>query len=164
MTLRYLYDQRVRFRFDEFNLLSALVKRYAEQAVVGELGTCAGSWSLDCQMKCHLGSDAYKPKSPAAKSYVRWSTQLSVIGDTRQPSSKSHLGHHPRHSGTLLPGRPLSRRNITTGKVSGVAVFRKEPVMYFLKPGEITRSEIENMGILRNYTVGDTFHKTPSTR
>lgn len=44
---------------------------------------------------------------------------------------------------------------ITTGTVSGVAAFKKEPERYFLKPGDVLESEIENIGILRNYIVQD---------
>jgi len=42
---------------------------------------------------------------------------------------------------------------ITTGTVSGVAAFRKDPGRYWLKPGDVIESEIENIGILRNYVV-----------
>ncbi len=51
---------------------------------------------------------------------------------------------------TLYPGDI-----ITTGTVSGVAAFRKEPEKYYLKPGDVLESEIEKIGILRNYVVED---------
>jgi 2-keto-4-pentenoate hydratase/2-oxohepta-3-ene-1,7-dioic acid hydratase in catechol pathway len=51
---------------------------------------------------------------------------------------------------TLYPGDI-----ITTGTVSGVAAFRKNPKKYFLKPGDVIESEIENIGVLRNYVVED---------
>ncbi|HEV2138155.1 MAG TPA: fumarylacetoacetate hydrolase family protein [Nitrososphaerales archaeon] len=51
---------------------------------------------------------------------------------------------------TLYPGDIL-----TTGTVSGVAAFRKNPEKYYLKPGDILESEIENIGILRNRIVED---------
>jgi len=49
---------------------------------------------------------------------------------------------------TLYPGDI-----ITTGTVSGVAAFRKNPEKYYLKPGDVLESEIENIGVLRNYIV-----------
>ena len=51
---------------------------------------------------------------------------------------------------TLYPGDI-----ITTGTVSGVAAFRKEPEKYYLKPGDVLESEIEKIGVLRNYVVED---------
>jgi len=51
---------------------------------------------------------------------------------------------------TLYPGDIL-----TTGTVSGVAAFRKNPEKYYLKPGDTLESEIENIGILRNHIVDD---------
>jgi 2-keto-4-pentenoate hydratase/2-oxohepta-3-ene-1,7-dioic acid hydratase in catechol pathway len=78
--------------------------------------------------------------------------ECRVNGDPRQVSNTNHLSvsipEIVEHYSwvTLYPGDI-----ITTGTVSGVAAFRKEPEKYFLKPGDVLESEIENIGILRNY-------------
>jgi 2-keto-4-pentenoate hydratase/2-oxohepta-3-ene-1,7-dioic acid hydratase in catechol pathway len=82
--------------------------------------------------------------------------ECRVNGDPRQVSNTSHLSvsipEIVEHYSwvTLYPGDI-----ITTGTVSGVAAFRKEPEKYFLKPGDILESEIENIGVLRNYIVDE---------
>jgi 2-keto-4-pentenoate hydratase/2-oxohepta-3-ene-1,7-dioic acid hydratase in catechol pathway len=80
--------------------------------------------------------------------------ECRVNGEPRQVSNTSHLSvsvpeivsHYSWV--TLYPGDI-----ITTGTVSGVAAFRKNPEKYYLKPGDILESEIENIGILRNRIV-----------
>ncbi|HZW56903.1 MAG TPA: fumarylacetoacetate hydrolase family protein [Nitrososphaerales archaeon] len=80
--------------------------------------------------------------------------ECRVNGDPRQVSNTDHLSvtvpEIVEHYSwvTLEPGDI-----ITTGTVSGVAAFRKEPEKYFLKPGDVLESEIENIGTLRNYIV-----------
>lgn len=82
--------------------------------------------------------------------------ECRVNGDPRQVSNTNHLSvqipeivaHYSWV--TLYPGDI-----ITTGTVSGVAAFRKDPEKYFLKPGDVLESEIENIGVLRNYIVQD---------
>lgn len=82
--------------------------------------------------------------------------ECRVNGDPRQVSNTSNLSvkipeivaHYSWV--TLYPGDM-----ITTGTVSGVAAFRKNPKKYFLKPGDVLESEIENIGVLRNYVVKD---------
>jgi 2-keto-4-pentenoate hydratase/2-oxohepta-3-ene-1,7-dioic acid hydratase in catechol pathway len=84
--------------------------------------------------------------------------ECRVNGDPRQVSNTSHLSvsvpeivsHYSWV--TLFPGDI-----ITTGTVSGVAAFRKNPGKYYLKPGDVLESEIENIGILRNYIVQEKF-------
>ena len=82
--------------------------------------------------------------------------ECRVNGDPRQVSSTNHLSvtvpEIVEHYSwvTLYPGDI-----ITTGTVSGVAAFRKDPEKYFLKPGDTLESEIENIGILRNHIVED---------
>jgi len=82
--------------------------------------------------------------------------ECRVNGDPRQSSNTNHLSvtvpEIVEHYSwvTLYPGDI-----ITTGTVSGVAAFRKEPEKYFLKPGDVLESEIENIGVLRNYIVED---------
>ncbi len=80
--------------------------------------------------------------------------ECRVNGDPRQVSNTNHLSvsvpEIVEHYSwvTLEPGDI-----VTTGTVSGVAAFRKEPEKFFLKPGDTLESEIENIGVLRNYVV-----------
>jgi 2-keto-4-pentenoate hydratase/2-oxohepta-3-ene-1,7-dioic acid hydratase in catechol pathway len=80
--------------------------------------------------------------------------ECRVNGDPRQVSNTDHLSvsvpEIVEHYSwvTLEPGDI-----ITTGTVSGVAAFRKDPEKYWLKPGDVIESEIENIGTLRNYVV-----------
>jgi len=80
--------------------------------------------------------------------------ECRVNGDPRQVSNTDHLSvtipEIVEHYSwvTLYPGDIIS-----TGTVSGVAAFRENPEKYFLKPGDVLESEIENIGVLRNYIV-----------
>ena len=80
--------------------------------------------------------------------------ECRVNGDPRQVSNTDHLSvtvpEIVEHYSwvTLYPGDI-----ITTGTVSGVAAFRKDPEKYWLKPGDVLESEIENIGVLRNHIV-----------
>ncbi len=82
--------------------------------------------------------------------------ECRVNGDPRQVSNTNHLSvsvpEIVEHYSwvTLFPGDI-----VTTGTVSGVAAFRKEPEKFFLKPGDVLESEIENIGTLRNYIVAE---------
>jgi 2-keto-4-pentenoate hydratase/2-oxohepta-3-ene-1,7-dioic acid hydratase in catechol pathway len=82
--------------------------------------------------------------------------ECRVNGQKRQVSNTNHLSvsvpEIVQHYSwvTLYPGDIL-----TTGTVSGVAAFRKNPEKYYLKPGDVLESEIENIGILRNHIVED---------
>ncbi len=82
--------------------------------------------------------------------------ECRVNGEPRQVSNSSHLSvsipeiveHYSWVE--LYPGDI-----ITTGTVSGVAAFRKDPEKFYLKPGDVIESEVENIGLLRNYIVED---------
>jgi 2-keto-4-pentenoate hydratase/2-oxohepta-3-ene-1,7-dioic acid hydratase in catechol pathway len=82
--------------------------------------------------------------------------ECRVNGDPRQISNTNHLSvtipEIVEHYSwvTLNPGDI-----VTTGTVSGVAAFRKNPKKYYLKPGDVLESEIEKIGVLRNYIVAD---------
>lgn len=82
--------------------------------------------------------------------------ECRVNGEPRQVSNTNHLSvlvpEIVEHYSwvTLYPGDI-----VTTGTVSGVAAFRKDAEKYYLKPGDTLESEIENIGVLRNYIVED---------
>jgi 2-keto-4-pentenoate hydratase/2-oxohepta-3-ene-1,7-dioic acid hydratase in catechol pathway len=82
--------------------------------------------------------------------------ECRVSGDPRQVSNTDHLSvtvpEIVEHYSwvTLYPGDI-----VTTGTVSGVAAFRKDSDKYWLKPGDVLESEIENIGVLRNYIVAE---------
>jgi 2-keto-4-pentenoate hydratase/2-oxohepta-3-ene-1,7-dioic acid hydratase in catechol pathway len=42
---------------------------------------------------------------------------------------------------------------VTTGTVSGVAAFSKDPQAWYLKPGDRIEAKIERIGVLRNEVV-----------
>lgn len=83
--------------------------------------------------------------------------ELRVNGEVRQSSNTSRLSvtipqilEHYSYL-TLEPGDI-----VTTGTVSGVAAFRTpDPTPFFLKPGDVIESEIENIGILRNPVIAE---------
>jgi 2-keto-4-pentenoate hydratase/2-oxohepta-3-ene-1,7-dioic acid hydratase in catechol pathway len=82
--------------------------------------------------------------------------ECRVNGEVRQSSDTNHLSvsipeiveHYSWVS--LEPGDI-----ITTGTVSGVAAFRKEAKKYFLRPGDLLESEIENIGTMKNRIVSE---------
>ncbi len=84
--------------------------------------------------------------------------ELRVNGEVRQSSNTSHLHvpiqrilEHYSEAMTFEPGDIL-----TTGTVSGVAAFRTpDPTPYYLKPGDVIESEIENIGVLRNSIISE---------
>jgi 2-keto-4-pentenoate hydratase/2-oxohepta-3-ene-1,7-dioic acid hydratase in catechol pathway len=85
--------------------------------------------------------------------------ECRVNGDVRQSSNTNHLSvsipeivEHYSWA-TLQPGDI-----ITTGTVSGVAAFRKDAEKYFLKPGDLLESEIENIGTMKNKIVSEPEH------
>jgi 2-keto-4-pentenoate hydratase/2-oxohepta-3-ene-1,7-dioic acid hydratase in catechol pathway len=81
--------------------------------------------------------------------------ECRVNGRPRQVSNTSHLSvsipEIVQHYSwvTLYPGDI-----ITTGTVSGVAAFRKNPEKFYLKPGDVLESEVQGIGVLKNYIVG----------
>jgi len=90
--------------------------------------------------------------------------ECRVNGEPRQVSNTNHLSvsvpeivsHYSWV--TLYPGDI-----ITTGTVSGVAAFRRNPEKYYLKPGDTLESEIENIGVLRNYIIQEKARDKRST-
>ena len=80
--------------------------------------------------------------------------ELRVNGEVRQSGSTSRLSVRmeqiiSRYSWvTLEPGDI-----ITTGTISGVAAFRENPHLYYLKPGDVVESFVERIGTMRNPVV-----------
>jgi 2-keto-4-pentenoate hydratase/2-oxohepta-3-ene-1,7-dioic acid hydratase in catechol pathway len=83
--------------------------------------------------------------------------ELRVNGDPRQVSNTNHLAVSiPEIVSHWSVMRLEPGDIISTGTVSGVAAYRKpDPTPYWLKPGDVLESEIENIGILRNPIVED---------
>ncbi|MGI0078800.1 MAG: fumarylacetoacetate hydrolase family protein [Nitrososphaerales archaeon] len=82
--------------------------------------------------------------------------ECRVNGEPRQVSNTNHLSVSvpeivEHYSWVMLYPGDI----VTTGTVSGVAAFRKDADKYYLKPGDTLESEIENIGVLRNYIVED---------
>ena len=77
--------------------------------------------------------------------------ELRVNGEPRQ---KSHSSHMAVSLGEILAHySPLGYSAgdvLSTGTVSGVAAFSKDPKAWYLKPGDVMECEIESIGILRN--------------
>lgn len=82
--------------------------------------------------------------------------ECRVNGEVRQKSNTNHLSvsvpeivsHYSWV--TLYPGDI-----VTTGTVSGVAAFRENAERYYLKPGDVLESQIQNIGLLRNHVVAE---------
>jgi 2-keto-4-pentenoate hydratase/2-oxohepta-3-ene-1,7-dioic acid hydratase in catechol pathway len=87
----------------------------------------------------------------------RLKIELRVNGDPRQVSSTDRLSVRvPEIVSHWSVMRLEPGDIITTGTVSGVAAFRRpDPGPYWLKPGDVVESEIENIGVLRNRVVAD---------
>jgi len=83
--------------------------------------------------------------------------ELRVNGDPRQVSNTNHLSVKINEIVSHWSVMSLEPGDIiTSGTVAGVAAFRQpDPTPYWLKPGDIIESEIENIGILRNPVVED---------
>ncbi|MEM1946283.1 MAG: fumarylacetoacetate hydrolase family protein [Candidatus Caldarchaeum sp.] len=82
--------------------------------------------------------------------------ELRVNGEVRQSGNTNRLSVTlqeiiEHYSWVMLePGDVL-----TTGTISGVAAFRENPEKYYLKPGDVVESEIENLGVMRNRVVAE---------
>jgi len=80
--------------------------------------------------------------------------ELRVNGEVRQSGNTNRLSVTlqeiiEHYSWVMLEPGDI----ITTGTISGVAAFRENPEKYYLKPGDVVESEIEQVGLMRNKVV-----------
>ena len=79
---------------------------------------------------------------------------LTVNGEKRQVSNTSRLlVTLPQLISKFSPAGYSAGDIITTGTVSGVAAFSKDPQAWYLKPGDVIEAQIEKIGTLRNRVV-----------
>jgi 2-keto-4-pentenoate hydratase/2-oxohepta-3-ene-1,7-dioic acid hydratase in catechol pathway len=79
---------------------------------------------------------------------------LTVNGEKRQISNTSRLlVTLPQLISKFSPAGYSAGDIITTGTVSGVAAFSKDPQAWYLKPGDVIEAHIEKIGTLRNRVV-----------
>jgi 2-keto-4-pentenoate hydratase/2-oxohepta-3-ene-1,7-dioic acid hydratase in catechol pathway len=80
--------------------------------------------------------------------------ELRVNGEKRQVSNSSHMSVTlPQLISKFSPTGYSAGDILTTGTVSGVAAFSKDPQAWYLKPGDVIEAEIEKIGVLRNRVV-----------
>jgi 2-keto-4-pentenoate hydratase/2-oxohepta-3-ene-1,7-dioic acid hydratase in catechol pathway len=80
--------------------------------------------------------------------------ELRVNGEKRQVSNSSHMSVTlPQLISKFSPSGFSAGDVLTTGTVSGVAAFSKDPQSWYLKPGDKIEAEIEKIGVLRNHVV-----------
>ncbi|MEM4382531.1 MAG: fumarylacetoacetate hydrolase family protein [Candidatus Caldarchaeum sp.] len=82
--------------------------------------------------------------------------ELRVNGEVRQSGNTNRLSVTlqeiiEHYSWVMLEPGDI----VTTGTISGVAAFRENPERYYLKPGDVVESEIENIGVMRNKVVAE---------
>lgn len=92
--------------------------------------------------------------------------ELRVNGEPRQ---QSHSGNMwvtiPEIIAHYSPLGYSAGDVVSTGTVSGVAGFREDAELYYLKPGDVIECEIENIGVLRNPVISweDAYGAPPPT-
>ena len=75
-------------------------------------------------------------------------------GEKRQISNTSRLlVTLPQLVAKFSPAGYSAGDIMTTGTVSGVAAFSKDPQAWYLKPGDVIEAQIEKIGTLRNRVV-----------
>lgn len=80
--------------------------------------------------------------------------ELRVNGEKRQISNSSHMSVTlPQLISKFSPTGFSAGDILTTGTVSGVAAFSKDPQAWYLKPGDVIEAEIEKIGVLRNRVI-----------
>jgi 2-keto-4-pentenoate hydratase/2-oxohepta-3-ene-1,7-dioic acid hydratase in catechol pathway len=80
--------------------------------------------------------------------------ELRVNGEKRQISNSSHMSVTlPQLISKFSPAGFSAGDILTTGTVSGVAAFSKDPQAWYLKPGDRIEAEIEKIGTLRNHVI-----------
>lgn len=77
--------------------------------------------------------------------------ELRVNGEPRQQSHSGNMSVTiPEIIAHYSPTGYSAGDVVSTGTVSGVAAFREDAELYYLKPGDVIECEIENIGVLRN--------------
>jgi 2-keto-4-pentenoate hydratase/2-oxohepta-3-ene-1,7-dioic acid hydratase in catechol pathway len=80
---------------------------------------------------------------------------LTVNGEKRQVSNtRNLLVTLPQLVAKFSPAGYSAGDIVTTGTVSGVAVFSADPPAWYLKPGDLVEAHVEKIGTLRNRVVG----------
>lgn len=80
--------------------------------------------------------------------------ELRVNGEPRQQSHSGNMSVTiPEIIAHYSPMGYSAGDVVSTGTVSGVAAFREDAELYYLKPGDVIECEIENIGVLRNPVV-----------
>lgn len=106
------------------------------------------------------GIDSFCPLGP-------WIVTPDELGDPHDLTVELRVNGEPRqqsHSGNMSVTIPEIIAHyspmgysagdvVSTGTVSGVAAFREDAELYYLKPGDVIECEIENIGVLRNPVV-----------
>jgi 2-keto-4-pentenoate hydratase/2-oxohepta-3-ene-1,7-dioic acid hydratase in catechol pathway len=77
--------------------------------------------------------------------------ELRVNGESRQRSHSSKMSVKiPEILSHYSPMGYSAGDVVSTGTVSGVAAFSRDPKAWYLKPGDVMECEIEKIGVLRN--------------
>lgn len=80
--------------------------------------------------------------------------ELRVNGEVRQSSSTANMSVTiPQILAHYSPMGYSAGDVVSTGTVSGVAAFSKDPQAWYLKPGDVVEAEIEGIGVLRNRVI-----------
>jgi len=80
--------------------------------------------------------------------------ELRVNGEKQQVSNSSHMSVTlPQLIAKFSPTGFSAGDILTTGTVSGVAAFSKDPQAWYLKPGDKIEAEIEKIGVLHNHVI-----------
>ena len=80
--------------------------------------------------------------------------ELRVNGEVRQTSWTGKMSVKiPEILAHYSPMGYSAGDVVSTGTVSGVAAFSKDPRAWYLKPGDVVEAEIERLGVLRNRVV-----------
>lgn len=103
------------------------------------------------------GIDSFCPLGP-------WIVTPDELGDPHDLNVELRVNGEPRqqsHSGNMSVTIPEMIAHyssmgytagdvLSTGTVSGVAAFREDAELYYLKPGDVIECEIQNIGVLEN--------------
>jgi 2-keto-4-pentenoate hydratase/2-oxohepta-3-ene-1,7-dioic acid hydratase in catechol pathway len=92
--------------------------------------------------------------------------ELRVNGEPRQQSHSGNMSVTiPEIIAHYSPMGYSAGDVVSTGTVSGVAAFREDAELYYLKPGDVIECEIENIGVLRNPVISweDAYGAPPPT-